>query len=72
MRFSIVSPQGTADKTKWIDEASCFISSSSPPKRFLNAREKYIALKKEQMIEHSPHADAGVRRPQIDPDRWSF
>jgi len=26
----------------------------------------------QQRIENAPHADAGVRRPQIDPDRWSF
>jgi len=38
-----------------------------------NAYKKNRTLfKKEKRREHVPHADAGVRRTQIDPDRWSF
>jgi len=37
-----------------------------------NAYKKKQNDSKKNRREHVPHADAGVRRTQIDPDRWSF
>jgi hypothetical protein len=57
------SRSAPADKRFSIDEASSVIR---------RARGRTIQEKKKKRREHAPHADAGVRRTQIDPDRWSF
>jgi hypothetical protein len=63
--LSIIAKSTPPTKRKRIDEASG-VSSSSSSNRKIKKKEQ------QQRIENAPHADAGVRRPQIDPDRWSF